>query len=89
MYKTRGFWADDSSAREHCYKVIPREIAQNLREMTLYGFDRVYHALGELGYKFRDAGHNAEYVIISLSKKISQKHLKQLEDAIKACPKEK
>jgi len=27
-------------------------------------------------------GHNAEYVLISLNKKISPKHLKQLEDAL-------
>ncbi len=81
MYQTGGFWADSDIKREHCYKVIPKEIAQAPREMILHGFDRVYHALGELGYRFMDAGHNAKYVIISLSKKISPKHLKQLEDA--------
>ena len=82
MYQTEGFWTDDSNQREHCYEVIPKDIAQDPREMTLHGFDRVYQALGELGYRFRDAGHNAKHVIISLNKKIIQKHLKQLEDAL-------
>ncbi len=82
MYPRGAFWAEDySSKREHCYKVVPRDIAQDAGQMTLHGFDRVYQALGELEYRFRDAGHNAEYVIISLNKKISPKHLKQLEDA--------
>jgi hypothetical protein len=49
--------------------------------MTVNGFERVYRALGELGYRFRDAGHDHKCVIISLSSPISQKHLKQLEDA--------
>ena len=65
MYQTGGFWADSDIKREHCYKVIPKEIAQAPREMILHGFDRVYHALGELGYRFMDAGHNAKYVITS------------------------
>ena len=84
MYQTGGFWDDgnDSSKREHCYKVIPIEIAQDRREMTLHGFDRVYQTIGKLGYKFRDAGHNVKFVLISLNKKINPKHLKQLEDTL-------
>lgn len=82
MLKTGGFWVDDSSKREHCYKVIPRNIAQDPRKMTLHGFNKVYQVLGKLGYMFRDAGHSAKYVIISLNKKISAKHLKKLEDIL-------
>lgn len=75
----RKFLDEESSKSEYCYKVIPLEIASDARQMTLNGFERVYKILGELGYRFRDAGHNAEYVIISLNKPISQKHLKKLE----------
>ena len=81
MYKTGGYWTDDNSEGDHCYKVIPLNIVHDQRQMTLDGFDIVYHTLGKLGYFFRDAGHNTEYVIISLSKAIGKKHLKLLEDA--------
>ena len=81
MYKTGGFWADDSSKREHCYKIIPRSIAQDVRQMTLHAFDLVYEALGNMGYKFRDAGHNHEKVVVSLNKPMSPKHLKRLKEA--------
>jgi len=79
MYRTGGFWADDSSRREHCYKVVPKSIAQDVRQMTLHAFDLVYETFGKLGYRFRDAGHNHEKVVISLDKPISPKHLGQLE----------
>jgi len=78
MFQTGGFWADEDSPREHCYKVVPLDIANDAREMTLHGFERVYHALGGLGYRFRDAGHNSEYAIISLRTPISSGHKKQL-----------
>lgn len=81
MWKTGEFWDNHSSKREYCFKIIPKKIAEDVRQMTLYAFELVYQALGGLGYKFRDAGHNSEYVIISLNKAISKKHLKQLEDA--------
>jgi len=79
MYKTGGFWADDSSKREHCYKVIPKSISQDARQMTLHAFDLVYESFGKLGYSFRDAGNNHERVVISLNKPISLKHLRNLE----------
>ena len=73
-----GFWIDDSSQRQHCYKVIPDDMATDRRAMTLHGFDTVYQAFGELGYRFRDAGHNDQYVIVSLNKPLTQGHLRQL-----------
>lgn len=79
MYPTGGFWADDGSEREHCYKIAPRSIAQDVRQMRLHAFDLVYEALGKLGYRFRDAGHNHEKVVISLNKPINPKHLRRLE----------
>ncbi len=78
MYLTGGFWDDESSRREHCYKIIPRSIAQDRREMTVHAFDIIYEALGKLGYRFRDAGHNHEKVVVSLSRRITPKHLQQL-----------
>jgi len=86
MYKTNEFWADDSWKREHCYLIVPKSIAQNVRQMTLHAFDVVYQALGNLGYRFRDAGHNHEKVVISLNKPISPNHLKKLEDAFSIQP---
>lgn len=81
MWLTGGFWDDESSRREYCYKIIPRAIANDAREMTVRAFDIVYKTLGKLGYRFRDAGNNHEKVVISLNKSISPKHLKQLEEA--------
>ena len=40
MWKTGGFWADGSTEREHCYKVVPKDIAHDRREMTLNGFEK-------------------------------------------------
>lgn len=81
MPERGGYWADDGGDRNHCYKIIPKDIASKRREMTLHGFDRVYCVLGALGYRFRDAGHNDQYVIVSLNKNILPIHLIQLEDA--------
>ena len=74
-----GYWADDGREREYCYKIIPQDIANDPRAMTLNGFDRVWGVLGQLGYRFRDAGHNHNYVKVSLSRPITSGHLKQLE----------
>ena len=82
MYQKEGFWDGDSSKREYCYRVIPKDVAQAPGKMTLHGFDIVYQALGELGYKFRDAGHNDMYVIVSLNKPIDPNHLKGLEEVL-------
>ena len=43
---------------EHCYRVVPKSIAKDHRKMTLDSFDLVYQALGNLGYRFHDAGNN-------------------------------
>ena len=80
MYQTGAFWTDDSEKREHCYKLVPRSIAGDAREMILHSFELVYQALGNLGYRFRDSGHNHEKVIVSLNNPIRLKHLKKLED---------
>ncbi|MBI2546987.1 MAG: hypothetical protein HYW23_00915 [Candidatus Aenigmarchaeota archaeon] len=77
-YETGGFWADDISKRGHCYKIIPKDIAQDSRQMTVHGFERVYQALGKLGYMFRDAGHDSSHIVVSLNKPISQRHLSRL-----------
>ncbi len=80
MYHTGGYWAKDDGERTYCYKIVPLDIAQDPAQMTLKGFDIVYHALGARGYRFRDAGHNSEYVLVSLNKPLSTTHLRQLED---------
>ncbi len=80
MYLTGGFWSDDSSEREHCYSVVPLELINearhDVRQMILRGFELVYQALGMLGYRFRDAGHDSDHVVVSLDKPISPKHLR-------------
>lgn len=82
MFKTGGFWADESSPREHCYSIVPLRIAHDAREMTLNGFNLVYQALGNLGYLFRDAGHDSKKVVVSLNKPIIRKHLRELEGTL-------
>ena len=82
MYQTGGFWADSSGRREHCYKVIPKDIIPGKKKITTHEFDRVYQSLGKLGYRFRDAGHSFDYAIISLDREIRPKHLKRLEDTL-------
>ncbi len=81
MYQIGEFWAEENSPRKNCYKVIPQTIARDIKEMTMNGFNLVYEALGKLGYKFRDAGHDSKEVIVSLNKPISKEHLKHLEDS--------
>lgn len=80
MIKTGGFWADEGAPREYCYRIVPLELANNIREMTVHAFDKVYDVFGRLGYLFRDAGHDAEKVVVSLDRPISLQHLEQLED---------
>ena len=77
MWKTDGFWDGASDSREYCYRIVPLRISSG--EIVSDGFEIVYQALGKIGYKFRDAGHNAKKVIISLNKPISKKHLGELE----------
>ena len=79
MYLTGGFWSDDGEKREFCYRIVPRAIAHDVRQMTLHSFELVYEALGKLGYRFRDAGHNHEKVVVSLNRQISLKHLDHLD----------
>lgn len=71
------YW-DSCEIREHCYRIIPKDIADDPQEMILHGFDRVYQAFGKVGYKFRDAGHNHQFVVVSLNRKISKTDLKFL-----------
>ena len=80
MYHTGGYWAKGDGERTYCYRIIPLDIAQDPAQMTLKGFDIVYQALGALWYRFRDAGHNSEYVLVSLNKPLSPAHLRKLED---------
>ncbi|MDO8661555.1 MAG: hypothetical protein Q7K43_06710 [Candidatus Woesearchaeota archaeon] len=86
MWESSGYLWDNNGAREHCYKVIPKELANDARAMTLNCFDIIYAVLTKLNYKFRDAGNCAEYAIISLNKKISKKHLKNLEATLSIEP---
>ena len=82
LFRTGGFWDKGiDSKREHCYRIIPLSISRDAREMTLHAFDLVYQSLGKLGYRFKDAGHNHENVVVSLDKQISKRHLRQLEGA--------
>ncbi len=72
------YWALEESPREHCYWVVPLKILGDAREMTVHGFELVYLALGKLGYRFRDAGHDHLKVIISLDKPVSSGDLEKL-----------
>src|SRR3989344_186836 len=80
MIKTGGFWDDTMSPRDNCYSVVPRNLAAG--QMIVHGFEKVYQALGNLGYRFRDAGHDSRHVVVSLDRKIDPKHLEQLERSL-------
>jgi hypothetical protein len=85
MYAQGGFWDDRSMEREHCFRVTPLEISGTDR-MVREGFNVIYQALGILGYRFRDAGHNSKYAVVSLNKPISPRHIKELKDRFLIVP---
>lgn len=80
MYKTGGFW-EDNSKREHCYSVRPLISEDSPRHVEDKDWQTLYQKLGELGYRFRDVGYDIEHIVLSLNKPLTQDHLTLLEDA--------
>jgi len=80
VYHSGGFWDEESSKREFCYKITPRKISDDLGRVTDQDFNRLYGELGGLGYLFRDAGHSFSHIVVSLDGPISEEHLEELAD---------
>ena len=72
------FWAVEESPREFCYRIVPSKLLVGPEQMVHVGFEAVYLSLGELGYRFRDAGHDSEKVIVSLHRPLSQADIEKL-----------
>jgi len=80
MYMTGGYWSswpedERSGYRDHCYRLSPAGKGKVIMENDWLN---VYKKLGEMGYRFRDAGHCADYMVISLNKPIAPKDMKRL-----------
>lgn len=73
------FWAGEWGPREHCLKVVPLEDGN---PRSVYDGDWIdfYTTLGEMGYRFRDAGHSSDCIVVSMRTQISPEHRDQLAD---------
>ena len=67
FFKTGGYWAEELEPREHCYKAVPFE-EYKPKFVSNVDWEELYNRLGELGYRFQDAGHCSEYILISLNR---------------------
>lgn len=77
MIKTGGYWAESTSPREHCYLIAGKK-GKIFRGDGLW--KEIWNRFGELGYRFRDAGHSWDYAVISLDKPISKEHKERLNE---------
>ena len=62
-----GYWAIEESPREYCYKIRPLSENGEPKFIAFKEWAETYLALGNLGYRFRDSGHNHEKIIVSLT----------------------
>ncbi len=81
-WKTGGYWHNGRKSNSHKYKVTRPITKDNLEGILNGSFDFIYETLGKLGYHFKDAGNNRQFAEISMSRRISPKHLRQLENIL-------
>jgi hypothetical protein len=76
------YWAEEWNPREYCYSIIPIK-DKKPENVTAEVWKKIFFMVGELGYLFRDAGHDIQHAVISLNKAITQEDLKKLEGKLR------
>ena len=60
------YWADEWEPRDHCFR-LTRSLGPAIDSRD---WDIVWGTLGNMGYRFRDAGYCSDYMVLSLDREL-------------------